>query len=315
MSLHVIVGAGAVGRGTAQHLLAAGHEVRLISRSGAASDISGVEVVAADAGDADRLAELCAAAESLYNCANPAYHQWAKLWPPLAASFLAAAEISGAKLITMSNLYGYTPTGKPMAATDELIAPSKKGQIRVDMWRDALAAHDAGRIRTAEVRASDYFGPGLGGSAHLGDRVVPKVMAGKAVSLLGNPDATHSWSYIDDVCAVMGAAGTNDAALGRAWHVPTAPSKSAREMVAALADAAGVDAPAVRSVPASVIKVVGLVVPLVRELPEVRYQFEEPFVIDATDTEAQLGLTYTAFGDQVQATLASYGLKPHPAAA
>ncbi len=306
MSLHVIVGAGAVGRGTAERLAKAGHDVRMISRSGTRSEVHGVEAIAADATDQQRLAELCAGAESLYNCANPPYHKWAELWPPLSASFLHAAKVAGAKLVTISNLYGYTPNGKPMSATDALAPPSKKGQIRTDMWREALAAHQAGELRVVEVRASDYFGPGLGDTAHLGDRVVPRVIAGKSASLLGDPDALHSWTYIDDVCETITVAGTNDAALGRVWHVPTAPPKSAREMIAALANAAGVATPKVRSVPAGVIRLAGIFIPLMRELPEVRYQFEETFVIDAADTEEQLGLTYTPFSQQVQATLASY---------
>src|SRR5690606_20446079 len=90
MGLHVIVGAGPVGIATAESLQTAGHKVRMISRRG--SGPSTVERIAADAADADTLASLVSGAAALYNCANPPYHRWPQLWPPLSAALLQAAE-------------------------------------------------------------------------------------------------------------------------------------------------------------------------------------------------------------------------------
>jgi nucleoside-diphosphate-sugar epimerase len=149
---------------------------------------------------------------------------------------------SGARLVTMSNLYGYAKNSSPMRATDPLDPPSTKGAIRVQMWNEALAAHETGRVRVTELRASDYFGPGLGDSAHLGDRFVPKAAKGKGVSVVGDPEASHSWTYIGDVCAMLAILGTDDRALGRAWHVPTVAPRSATHMVADISASAGVKA-------------------------------------------------------------------------
>ena len=303
--LHVIVGAGAVGRGTARQLADAGHRVRLISRSGSGPSDRRLELVAADAADADRLIELADGAHAIYNCANPPYHRWSTAWPPLAASLLAAAEATGARLITMSNLYGYPAESSPMSATDELDAPTRKGAVRVSMWEQALAAHRAGRVRVSEARASDFFGPGLGDSAHLGDRVLPRLVRGKSISVLGKPDVVHSWSYIDDVCRTLAVLGTDDRALGRAWHVPTAAPRTVEEMAAAVCAAAGVSSSKVRSIPTSIVRIVGLFSPIMRELPEMLYQFERPFVIDASDTTAVFGLEATPFEAQIDTTVAA----------
>jgi uncharacterized protein YbjT (DUF2867 family) len=94
MGLHVIVGAGPVGSAAARHLVAAGHTVRLVTRRGTGPDDPAVERVAADATDVDRLAELSRGAQALYNCANPPYHRWTELWPPLAAAFRTAGSTS-----------------------------------------------------------------------------------------------------------------------------------------------------------------------------------------------------------------------------
>lgn len=306
METHVIVGAGAVGSGTARHLAEAGHEVKVITRSGSGPDHPNIERIAADAADREALAKLSAGAAALYNCANPPYHKWATAWPPLAASFLAAAELSGAKLITMSNLYMYANASSPMTPSSPIQPSSKKGGIRAKMWFEALAAHDAGKVRVAEVRASDYFGPGLGQNGHLGDRVAPKALAGKSISMFGDPTQPHSWSYIGDVAATLATVGTDDRALGRAWHVPTLPPLSAADMVLALTRAAGTEPVKVRGMPKFVLRLGGLFVPVVRELIEMLYQFEEPFVMDSTETEAMFGLEPTPLPEQLAATIASY---------
>jgi nucleoside-diphosphate-sugar epimerase len=167
MGLHVVVGAGPVGSALAGQLLERGERVRVITRSGAG--VEGVEKVAADAGDTARLTDLVTGADAIYNCVNPAYHRWSQDWPPIAAALLQAAEHSGAVLAITGNLYGYGPVNAPMTEQTPLAATGRKGRVRVQMWHDALAAHEAGRVRAFEVRGSDY----LGGNSLLSEVVVP----------------------------------------------------------------------------------------------------------------------------------------------
>src|SRR5262252_4948496 len=157
MSEHVIVGAGAVGSATAVLLAQRGEHVRVISRRGTGPQHDGVELVAADATDAERLTELTQGAAALYNCASPQYHQWFTDWPPLAAAFLTASERTGAVYASMSNLYGYGPVDGPITPQLPVAATHPKLRLRAEMWNDMLAAQHAGRIRAVEVRASDYI--------------------------------------------------------------------------------------------------------------------------------------------------------------
>ncbi|MEZ5230179.1 MAG: hypothetical protein R2710_26995 [Acidimicrobiales bacterium] len=135
---------------------------------------------------------------------------------------------------------------------------------------------------------------------------MPKALTGKNVSYIGDPNVPHSWSYLDDVTATLAALGTDDRADGSAWHVPTLAPMTASEMVAAITAAAGVDPVKVRQIPPMVLHLMGIVVPVMRELREMRYQFEAPFVIDACETEATFGLRPTPLTDQLAATIASY---------
>jgi nucleoside-diphosphate-sugar epimerase len=304
--LHVVVGAGAVGAGVALRLAGAGHDVRIVTRSGSGPQHPRIERIAADASDAGRLSELARGAHALFNCANPSYSTWATAWPPIQAAMIAAAEASEARLVTMGNLYVYGRDASPMAATDPLDPPSKKGAIRAAMWEQAMEAHQAGRIRTTEVRASDFFGPGLGENGHLGDRFVPRLLAAKSASIVGRPDQTHSWSYIGDVCDTLAAFGNDDRSLGRAWHVPTASPATATEMANAICDGAAVERQKVRQIPGIALRLAGLFSADIRELREMRYQFDRPFVIDAAETTEVFGLRATRLDDQVAATIASY---------
>jgi nucleoside-diphosphate-sugar epimerase len=310
MDRHVVVGAGAVGSHTARHLVAAGHEVRIITRSGSGPDQPGVERVAADASDRDALARLTDGAAAIYNCANPSsYSAWATVWPPLAASLLSAAEASGAVLVTMSNLYGYGPVDGHMTESTPLAATGKKGRIRAQMWRDALAAHEAGRARVTEARASDFWGP-LGGNDHLGQRFMPKLLAGRRLTHIASPDVPHAWTYLPDVGRTLATLGTDERAWGRAWHVPTEPPKTYREMAELIATEAGAATPKISVIPHWLQRSLGVAVPLLRELEEVRHQFTEPFVLDSTAAREVFGLEPTSLDQAVAETVAWWRTNP-----
>lgn len=309
MSKHVIVGAGAVGRGVATELAAAGHEVVIVSRSGRAPEVGGVRAVAADATDAAAMKEVARGATTIYNCANPPhYHRWVTEWPPLASAILGAAVAHGTDLVIMGNLYGYgSPITGPITPETPLAATGTNGRVRVAMWEAALAEHRAGRIRVTEARASDFIGPDSGAQAHLGDRVIPRVLAGKKVTVFGALDAPHSWTFVPDVSRTLAVLGTDDRSWGRPWHVPTNPALSQRAAIASVAAAAGVPMPKVTAYSRATVTALGAVVPLVRALKEVLPQFEHPWVIDASETTATFGLEPTPWDECVRTTLAAYG--------
>ncbi|WP_411125292.1 NAD-dependent epimerase/dehydratase family protein [Streptomyces sp. x-19] len=302
MSHHVVMGFGPAGAATARLLVARGHAVRVVTTSGRSPE-PGIEHVACDARDRARLTEIVRGAVALHGCAAPPYHRWAEDWPPLVSSLCAVAEETGAVLVMLGNLYGYGPVDGPLTEDLPLAATGVKGRVRASGWEQVLRRHDEGRLRAVEVRAADFFGPGVTDGGHLAAQVVPRLLRGKPVSVLGDPDAPHSWSYLPDVAAALVEVAGEERAWGRAWHVPTEPALSARQMIDRLAARAGTGPVAVRRLPPVALGVAGLFSPLIRELKEIRYQFDRPFVMDARAYEAAFAVRATPVDEQVDATV------------
>jgi nucleoside-diphosphate-sugar epimerase len=286
MSLHVIVGAGPVGTSAARLLVERGERVRIISRRGAGPQHPAIELVAADATQSDRLAELTRGAAALYNCANPPYHRWLTDWPPLADSFLTAAERSGAVLAVAGNLYGYGPVSGPITDTTPLAATHPKLRLRADMWREALARHKAGRIRVTEIRSSDY----VEANSILTFVLAKPIRAGKRAFVPAALDVPHSWTTIGDAARALVTAATDARAWGEAWLTPTNPPLTIRALGARFATAVGAPPPKLSPIPYPVLWAAGLFDPMVRELRTTRYQFVSPFVVDSSSTEKTFGL-------------------------
>jgi nucleoside-diphosphate-sugar epimerase len=304
MSKHIVVGAGPIGTATSLLLAERGDEVVVVTRSGSGPTHPAITRTAADASSSADMAELSHGAVAIYNCANPAYHRWPTDWPPIAQALLTAAERSNAVLVTASNLYGYGRVSGPMTEDLPLAAKGPKGRTRVQMWRDALAAHDAGRVRATEVRASDYVGPGA--QSHLGDRVVPRLLAGRGVTVMKSADTAHTWTATDDVARLLVTVALDERAWGRPWHVPSNPPRTQREAVGDLCRLAGLEPVKVKEYPGMLIRGMGLFNPMMRELPEVAYQFEEPFILDSTAAQQTFGLAPTPWDNVLTAVIASF---------
>jgi nucleoside-diphosphate-sugar epimerase len=301
---HLVVGAGEVGSATALLLAESGVDVVLASRRGRGPEHAGIRRVAVDASSVDALLSASPDAVVIYNCVNPEYTRWPIDWPPMAAAFLSYAERTGAVLATVSNLYGIGPVDVPMSEDLPLAATGEKARVRVTMWQDAKAANDAGRIRATEVRGSDYICPGQ--QSMLGDRVMPRVLAGKSVQLLGDVDTPHSWTAPEDVARTLVTVAADPRGWGRAWHVPSNAPRSMRQAVGDLAASAGVPAVKVSTVPGVLLTVLGLFQPVMRELKETDYQRERPYVLDDSAARETFGLEPTPWADVLAGMVAHY---------
>ncbi|MDN6172097.1 MAG: NAD-dependent epimerase/dehydratase family protein [Yaniella sp.] len=288
---HVVIGAGPAGRATATHLKNLEHQVVLISRSGSGPTIHGVERVAVDATDAQALVRAVDGAEVMYNCMNPtSYARWATEWPPIHAALMHTAQVTGAVLVTLSNLYMYGPQrdASPITPESPEDPQDDKGRIRARMDCETLQAHQDGTLRAVVVRASDFLGPDIGAKGH-GTRNIPAIAHGRRAYVLGRTDQPHSWTYIDDAAATLATVATSPETHGRVWFAPTNAPVTQRELADQIAAVLQVPSPKISSLPLGLMKVMGIASPLIREISSIAYQFKGPWVIDSSATSQAVG--------------------------
>jgi nucleoside-diphosphate-sugar epimerase len=311
--VHVVFGTGPLARAVMQELLARGRAVRMVSRSGKMAETSaGVEVVAGDLYDPTFVRRVTQEAVAAYQCAQPHYHEWPQKFPPLQASILDGLTGTSTRLVIAENLYAYGDTdGRPLTEDLPFAAHTRKGKVRAAMSQAALTSHQAGNVRVAIGRGSDFFGPWATDSSH-GDRVFTPALAGKAASFAGNLDVPHTATYIGDFGRALVTLGERDEALGQAWHVPNdRPTITQREFAALIFEQLGAK-PRVSSVSKGMMRMAGLFIPGARETVEMMYEFEKPFVVDSTRFETTFGVRATPLSQAIAATLDWY--RSHPKA-
>jgi nucleoside-diphosphate-sugar epimerase len=305
---HVIFGTGAIGLATLDALRRRGETARLVNRSGSARVPDDVEVVGGDARDPGFTTAVASGAEVVYQTLNPPYPEWTAQFPLLQAGVLAAAEATGARLVSMENVYMYgRPAGRVLTEDRAYDAHTTKGRLRGRMARDLLAAHDAGRVEVAIGRASDYFGPRGGAQSNLGDRLFPPALAGRTASVLGDPDQPHTYTYIPDIGEGLAVLGEHPDAPGQVWHLPNDPDTgTTRQLVDVVYRQVGHPHGRLRRLPPLVLRALGLVNPTMRELVEMQYQFDEPFVVDSSKIANKLGAEATPLPQALADTLRDY---------
>jgi nucleoside-diphosphate-sugar epimerase len=310
--LHVVFGTEAVGMAVMDALVQSGRRrVRMVNRSGRASVPEGVEVVGGDAADPTFTREAGEGASVVYFALNPPYDKWPELFPPLQAGVLEGAASAGAKLIAIENLYMYGLTGGRPLTEDLPFAPNtRKGTVRARMSNELMEAHTSGRVQVAIGRASDFFGPRVIASA-AGEQVFGRAVEGKSAQVAGDPNQPHTYTYAPDIGRGLVILGEREEALGQAWHLPNPETVSTRRFAEMIFEEVGKPA-RIQAAPKIVLRVMGLFNPGMREMIEMLYEFEEPFVVDHSKFEGAFGVHATPLKEAIGETVRWYRSK-HPA--
>lgn len=299
--LHVIFGTGPLGKWTARWLVKMGKSVRMINRSGQASRLpASVELVTSDAYDLRKNIALTRGAAAVYQCAQPAYYEWAEKFPPLQQAILEAAAANGARLVVGENLYMYGRPNGPLREDSPVAPNSKKGQVRAEMAQAVLEAHAAGKIRAAIGRASDFFGPDDGNLT--GYAILPAVQ-GKPVNLLGRTDLPHTFTYVDDFGRLLAELGTRDEALGQVWFAPSNAPVTQAEFVRLLETELGRPVK-IRVGGPLMLRLLGLFNRDIAASIEMLYLWTNPYIVDTRKAEEAFGWKATPLPEALRQTLA-----------
>ena len=299
---HVVLGAGQIGKALAATLMQRGHNVVTVQRS-AATPIAGITAKRGDIADPVFAREVGQRADVLYHVLNPAYHRWHQELPQLTAGVLYAAQSSGARLVVLDNLYMYGQMhGVAMTELSPEVPCSKKGALRKRMADMLLAAHQAGTARVTIARASDFVGPGIE-QAVLSGRFFDAVLRGKPGDLLGDPSLPHALTYIDDVVAALATLGSSTRGDGQTWIVPTLAAMPIATWISAFEIQLNLQRK-IRSrvAPPWLMTVLGMFVPIMRELKEMQYQWTAPYLVDDGKFRTAFNVAPTSFQQQIAAT-------------
>lgn len=302
--LHVIFGTGPLGMAVMRELVCGGKPVRMVNTRGHAEVPSGVEVVKGDAYSADATTELCRGAQVVYQCAMPPYTEWLQKFPPMQAAILEGTARNQAKLIIGDNLYMYGEVDGKIHEGLPYAAKTRKGQLRARLAESALAAHQAGKVQVALGRGSDFFGPGVLASA-IGKQAIQRALQGKSAQLLGNLDVPHSFTYIDDFGKALVILGEQEEALGQAWHIPNNSPLTQRELMTLFFEEIGQPAQ-MMAMRGMLMTMVGLFSPTVREMKEMMYALDKPYLVDSSKFEQVFQMSATPLRQAVRRTVEWY---------
>lgn len=301
MAENVVFGTGPLGLAVARRLVSSGKAVRLVSRSGKAQAPTGSEVFAADASDPAAARRACAGATVVFHCAASSYGQWEKVLPPIMNGIIEGASAAGARLVYGDNLYAYGPVEGPLREDLPYRPVGPTTKVRAEVATTLMNAHATGKVRATIGRASDFYGPHARQSK-AGDVIFARALAGKPAQVLGNPDAPHTLTFIDDFAAGLVTLSEHDKALGEVWHVPNADAVTMRRFVEMVFQQQG-QPPRLQGVPTLAIYVLALVVPPMAAVKETMYQSQRPWVVDHSKYRRAFGGQATPYETAIPQTI------------
>lgn len=301
--VNVVFGAsGSLGSAVVRLLAADGNRVRAVNRSGLSEVPEGVEVIQVDASDLESVRNACHGATVVYHCANAPYNKWPVMILPIMHGIIAGAASAGAKLIYGDNLYMYGPVSKPLTEDLPYAATGIKGRIRAQTAEYLMEQYRSGKVRVAIGRASDFFGPFS--SSMTGDLIFRPALAGKAARALGNIDVPHTWTFTEDFARGLITLAEKEEALGQVWHVPSAETITTRRLIEMIYEEAGThDRMKIKTVGNVIISIMGLFNPIIRELKEMMYEWNEPYIVDHSKYEKAFGNHSTPHREAIRKTL------------
>lgn len=307
----LVLGAtGGIGGEVALHLAGRGWTVRALSRACEAGQRQGIAWERGDALNAADIRRAAAGASLIVHAVNPpGYRDWDRLVLPMLDNTIGAARLAGARVLLPGTVYNYGPDAFPLIGEEAPQNPlTRKGRIRVEMERRLRAAAEAGDVRALIVRAGDFFGPRAGNN-WFGQVLAKAGARPRSLTYPGRQGVGHQWAYLPDVAATMAQlAEREDLGAFARFHMEGEWDADGGGMIGAVRRALSEPGLPVRRLPWLALRLASPVVPLFRELAEMRYLWQRPVRLDNRRLVGRLGAEpHTPLDVAVRATLAGLG--------
>ena len=268
--------------------------------------IDAPETIAANALDPDEVNRTAKGASHIYHCVNPLYHQWAAVLPSIQTNLITAAVENSSVFVASENLYMYKRSVETIDLDTPVDPPTKKGTIRQQLHEQLVIAGENHRLRWATIRGSDYYGPGATDQSVFGTTYfLNPLFSGKALRIMGDPDIPHSYTYLPDFGNALAIAGNDERAYGKPWIVVNKELTSSAELARAFSLSAGISTE-VKRLPTTLLRLLGVFNPVIREIPEMLYQKEESYIVRGDHFNDTFGFAPTAIAKGILSTLDWY---------
>lgn len=296
---------GRIGQETARAFVAAGWTTIGMARTDKVK-IPGVRFFKGDAENPGDVAAACAPSSVVVNAINLPYDKWDKgRYEANLGHVLDGLKGSGKTLLFPGNIYNY-PAKQHLITPDTPQLPEKdKGEIRVRLEQMLGRAATGGNLQVLILRCPDFFGPGATGTMF--DLAMLADIAKNKLTYPGDPKIGHSWAYLPDVARAFVRIAEERQNLPQFESLHFAGHfKTGTEMIAAIS-AVLPRVPHLKRLPWSIVRVMGLVMPLMREVAKMSYLWAEPTRLADEKLDALLGPGFlTPFGEAVARTTKSY---------
>ncbi len=293
--MQTILGAGgAIGIPLAKELKKYTDKIRLVSRNPKKVNETD-ELFPIDLNDVTQIEKAIAGSEVVYVVIGFEYKLsvWQKMWPPFMQAVINACKKNNAKLVFFDNVYLYDKSAIPhMTETSAIATVSKKGKVRRELHEMIMNEVEKKTLTALIARSADFYGPDNKSSA-LTLMVVDNFMKGKKAQAFGDINKIHTYTYTPDAAKATAILGNTDDAYNQVWHVPTTKEKlSNLQWIQLIANELKVE-PKIQALPVWFIHILGLFIPVMKEFPEMIYQYEQDYFFDSTKFEKRFNISAT----------------------
>jgi nucleoside-diphosphate-sugar epimerase len=295
MDQTILGSGGAIGIPLARELNQYTDKIRLVSRNPKKVNETD-ELFPIDLADFSSIDRAISGSEVVYVTIGFKYDLkvWRETWPAFMKAVIEACSRHQAKLVFFDNVYMYSRSSIPfMTEVSPVDPPSRKGQVRKQVQDMILEAVEKGKISALIARAADFYGPDNHNSV-LAIMVADNLMKGKKAQAFGDISKIHTYTYTPDAARATALLGNTPDAYNEVWHVPTTREKfTQREWIEMLAKELQTDV-RIQSVPRWMIQLLGLFIPVMKEFPEMLYQYEQDYIFDSSKFEKRFGGSVTS---------------------
>ena len=303
--MQTILGAnGTIGSVLAKELTAYTNQIRLVSRNPKkVNEID--ELFPVDLSDASRVEKAIEGSEVVYLLVGFDYNikVWQDKWPKLMRAAIDACINHKSKLVFFDNVYMYDINAIPHMTENSVInPPSKKGAVRKEIADMLLNEVNSGKLTALIARSADFYGPN-NDKSYLLEMVYKNIKKGKKPNWFIDINKKHSFTYTPDAAKATALLGNTLDAYNQVWHLPTDKNTlTVKEMIELFANEMNVENK-VSVLPMWLLRILGLFIPIMKEMPEMMYQYDSDYFFDSSNFDKRFNFKTTSYKEGVKLTI------------